>query len=158
MFKSLDNQFIQANRSQTHPETNEGVNDQIADDGEWFRSHPNEICRFRPAKEVDEAIAIDNGSYLCFLCNPDRVPEEEQTWIALIDIFRVRGMYMESSGRLKFRCPPVNLKNELEVQVASKIARECTLWALEQVRLGNAQSLNIVGKYIPDAAGKGFGS
>ena len=72
--KTPDSLFFEADRSQVHPEADEGNQDRIAADAAWFRAHPKALCYFRPFEAVDLAVCQTYGSNLPYLCDPEHAP------------------------------------------------------------------------------------
>lgn len=156
MIKIPNSDFFEPNRSSLQPEVNEWLEDRIAADRDWFYAHPKALCHFRPLEAVEEVPYQNYGQGLLYLVDPDDVPAKDQTWVALVDVFRLRGLNEKDSCRMKFRCPPVNLSDPKQVSIAIEIAVQCTKWCWVQHKLGKVKAGYVKGRSSSDTAGKGF--
>ena len=133
----------------------------MAADRDWFYAHPKALCHFRPLEAVEEAPYQNYGKGLLYLVNPDDVPAKNQTWVALVDVFRLRGIYEKDSCRMKFRCPPVDFSDPEQVEIATETALQCAQWCQTQQRAGKVKAGFIKGRSSivqldSDTAGEGF--
>jgi hypothetical protein len=156
MLKIPKSSFFEPDRSSLQPEVNEWLEDRIAADCDWFDSHPKTLCYFRPLEAVEEAPYQNYGQGLLYLVDPDDVPVESQTWVALVDVLRLKGIYEKDSCRMKFRCPPVDLNDPEQLEFATATALGCAQWCQAQQRAGKAKTGFIQGRSSSDTAGKGF--
>ena len=132
------------------------MEDRIAADRDWFDAHPKTLCYFRPLEAVEEAPYQNYGQGLLYLVDPDDVPVESQTWVALVDVLRLKGIYEKDSCRMKFRCPPVDLNDPEQLEFATATALGCAQWCQAQQRAGKVKTGFIQGRSSSDTAGKGF--
>jgi len=156
MLKIPKSDFFEPDRSSLQPEVNEWLEDRIAADRDWFDSHPKTLCYFRPLEAVEEAPYQNYGAGLLYLVDPDDVPVKDQTWVALVDVFRLHGIYEKDSCRMKFRCPPVNFSDPDQVELATEIALRCAEWVEVQRQAGKVKTGYVKGRSSSDTAGKGF--
>jgi hypothetical protein len=132
-----DTTFL-VDRSRLHPEICDSYDDQLCADRDWFALHPELICCFRPATDFDAAPANAYGRDLPYLSPPEEAPLAAQTWIALVDAFRLAGLHEAESVRIKFRCLPVEFNDPQQVEYATARAIDCAKWCLDQHRQGAA--------------------
>jgi hypothetical protein len=119
-----------------HPELWPGLDDPSEDDRAWFHQHPDAVVRLRP-QFPEEAAARDAMAKAtgapCMITIQHLKEERPQTWMAVVDILRLRGIpHGEdgASGRIRFECPEPTSK-ELGDDIAYTAAAMVLSW-LEQ--------------------------
>ena len=146
-----------AERSSVHPEVSEAMDAQIAADRDWFAANPKAICHFRPATPFDAQMANRYGQHLLSLNDLEQAPLHFQTWIALVDVFRLQGLQdPPESARVKFRCLPVDFDDPQQVEYATATAIQCAQWALKEHKNGRAAVGYVQSSPSKKSGGKGF--
>ena len=96
-----------------HPEMWPALDDPSTADQRWFIDHPGALARLRPQfpdelEALDAVAQVTGGPGFLAIAGCDRGNELPADWMAVVDVFRVRGVRHGPNGesaRMRVACP-----------------------------------------------------